>query len=158
MFTRAPLKPDSPPDFTAADGTEWFLDDRLDFACPRTDYDHLCANILQAGTQVVSVGGSSALALDNDDTAAWWPEQAAILSGAEREPSAAALESAGWEPGEELLLEGPHCVLMNSTLHGQQVLQGDSPDEWCEVALDSGRYRFEVAYLDGTHVYRLIRC
>lgn len=148
---------DATPDFTSADGVDWYVWDAFDFDHPKTDYDRLCAKLENAdGARVHEIGGRHALVVsDGSDAFAWWPEARAIVSNAIELPRIETLDALEWTLHGTFELAEPDCVLMNSALHGDETKEGNE-SELERVRLEVGRYRFESARGESVGVYRLV--
>lgn len=146
-------------DFDDAAGGRWWIHDAFDFAHPVTHYDHLCAELGEESVRLLRVGGHDALALsDGSDVFAWWAERCAIVSNTTTPPSAAALDAAEWRPIGELVVDEESLILMNASVHGGQILDGDEASEHDAVTLDLGRWRVESARIDAATVLRFVPC
>lgn len=162
MMLTTPDPPATSPDFVGPDGVAWFVHGEMDFANPVTHYDHLCAAFGGDGyveERVITVGTASAFAVSRsgEDAVAWWDRRTALLTGHERTPDSSAWESAAWTPCAEIEVCAPDLVLMNSAMHGAQVLAGGD-SEFDAVVLAPGRYRIEAARFDDvTSAYRFVR-
>jgi len=146
-------------DFADAEGGRWWIHDAFDFANPVTHYDQLCGSFGDEYVRVLRVGGHDALAIsDGSDVFAWWAERMAIVANATRAPSAEAWDAAAWRTVGELVVDDTALVLMNSSVHGGQILDGDEASAHEAVTLDLGRWRVESAQLDSVMVLRFVPC
>ncbi len=152
-----PRAPDATPDFTSADGVEWYVWDAFDFDHPKTDYDRLCAKLADTeDARVYEIGGRDALVVsDGSDAFAWWDEARAIVSNADELPPIETLDTLEWTPHGTFELTEPDCVLMNAALHGEETKQGNE-GEFERVRLPVGRHRFESARVGSVGFHRIV--
>jgi hypothetical protein len=150
ILLRDPQSEGATPDFVDANGRNWYMRDEFDFDHPRSDYEFLCARSESAFLH--DLGGVKAfVAGDGSDTWAWWDEERVLLSNLSSAPQRNALAKCSWEHLFAWQLDEPELLLLNSTLHGEDLADRS---EWQEILLAPGRYTVEHAHLDAIGAYR----